>query len=55
MKMIEQNGFFELDLQTLSNVQGGDRASYCSGQIAGRIFLKKLLGQKITSKDYICQ
>lgn len=50
MKQLEQ--IYEADLAL---IQGGDRASYCSGQIAGRIFLKKLLGQKITSKDYICQ
>ncbi|MGT2729822.1 bacteriocin class II family protein [Streptococcus phocae subsp. salmonis] len=48
-----KNQFNEVSSVELSTVFGGSRESHCQGQIAGRIFKKTLLGQRILPTDYI--
>lgn len=47
--------FMQLSESKLSEVQGGSRDSYCSGQIAARVIFKRLRGQVILPMDLICQ
>ena len=47
--------FMQLSESKLSEVQGGSRDSYCSGQITARVIFKKLRGQIILPTDLICQ
>lgn len=50
-----KNQFNEVSSAELSLVFGGSRKSYCQGQITGRIFKKRLLGQHIVPSDFICR
>ena len=45
----------QLSESKLSEVQGGSRDSYCSGQIVARVLFKRLRGQVILPMDLICQ
>ncbi|HGK7886898.1 hypothetical protein [Streptococcus pyogenes] len=36
----------------LTSISGGSQKNYCVGLITGRIWKKKLLGQKIVVSDY---
>lgn len=47
--------FDQLDLDSLADITGGKSNDYCTAQILGRIFAKKILGQKIDPSDYICR
>lgn len=47
--------FDVLSLDVLANITGGKSKDYCNGQVFGRIFTKKVLGQKIVPTDYICR
>ncbi|EHC01596.1 hypothetical protein ACJBVY_09640 [Streptococcus suis] len=39
----------------LRTIVGGSKDSYCSGQVAARVLLKKLMGIPVTIQDYICR
>lgn len=47
--------FDQLNLDSLADITGGKSNDYCTGQIWGRIFAKKVLGQRIVPSDYICR
>lgn len=45
----------QMDENALLSVQGGSKDSYCTGQIAARVLVKKLRGLPITPNDFICR
>ncbi|MBM7635553.1 hypothetical protein [Streptococcus saliviloxodontae] len=49
------NIFNVLSLDVLANITGGKSKDYCTGQVFGRIFTKKALGQIIVPTDLICR
>lgn len=54
MEMRAMKQFITLNIDTLENIEGGDRKGYCSALVAGRILRKTLLNQRISSADYKC-